>query len=60
MHTPSPADEKTEPIDPAAASELKVVSSADLFGGAREIVIRHAGENYRLRVTRAGKLILNK
>jgi hemin uptake protein HemP len=38
----------------------RVVSSADLLDGSREIIIRHVGEDYRLRLTRAGKLILNK
>lgn len=50
-------DEATNVASPAG---LKVVSSAELLGGAREIVIRHVGEDYRLRLTRAGKLILNK
>jgi len=36
------------------------VSSADLFRGGRELVIRHGSEEYRLRITRAGKLILTK
>lgn len=36
------------------------VSSTELFRGARELVIRHGGEEYRLRITRAGKLILTK
>lgn len=44
---------------PAGAGP-RVVSSADLLEGAREIIIRHVGEDYRLRLTRAGKLILNK
>lgn len=35
-------------------------STADLFGAAREIEIEHNGEIYRLRITRQGKLILNK
>jgi len=34
--------------------------SAELFGTAREVVIEHAGEEYRLRLTRQGKLILTK
>jgi len=34
--------------------------SKELFGTAREIVIEHAGDNYRLRLTRQGKLILTK
>lgn len=31
-----------------------------LMGNAREVVIVHAGEEYRLRVTSKGKLILTK
>lgn len=34
--------------------------SKELFGSAREIVIEHAGDEYRLRLTRQGKLILTK
>lgn len=34
--------------------------SAELLGTAREVVIDHAGEEYRLRLTRQGKLILTK
>jgi hemin uptake protein HemP len=34
--------------------------SAELFGTEREVVIEHAGEEYRLRLTRQGKLILTK
>jgi hemin uptake protein HemP len=34
--------------------------STELFGTAREIVIEHAGDEYRLRLTRQGKLILTK
>jgi hemin uptake protein HemP len=34
--------------------------SAELFATAREVVIEHAGEEYRLRLTRQGKLILTK
>jgi hemin uptake protein HemP len=43
-----------------AGSGPRVISSADLLDGSREIIIRHVGEDYRLRLTRAGKLILNK
>ena len=33
---------------------------ADLFREAREVIIVHHGEQYRLRITRAGKLMLTK
>ncbi len=42
------------------ALSLPVVESAGLMAGGREIVIQHAGQSYRLRVTRANKLILTK
>ncbi|MCX5580944.1 hemin uptake protein HemP [Kaistia terrae] len=45
---------------PVSGSGPRVISSGDLLNGAREIIIRHVGEDYRLRLTRAGKLILNK
>ncbi len=35
-------------------------SSQCLFQGAREIRIRHAGQEYRLRITQHDKLILTK
>lgn len=34
--------------------------SAELFGTEREVIIDHGGEEYRLRLTRQGKLILTK
>ena len=43
---------------PQYASPPRVVDSATLFQGAGEIVIRHAGREYRLRKTRLDKLIL--
>lgn len=36
------------------------IDSAGLFGKARELVILHGREEYRLRITRQGKLILTK
>lgn len=36
------------------------VPSAALFQGRREIIIVHRGQEYRLRITRADKLILTK
>ena len=48
----------TRATDPAPARP--VLTSAALFGGRREILIRHGAEEYRLRITRANKLILTK
>jgi hemin uptake protein HemP len=38
----------------------KIVNSEELFEGASELVIRHRADHYRLMITKAGKLILNK
>jgi hemin uptake protein HemP len=46
--------------DPMAAAGLDIVEAAQLMRGAREVIIRHAGQDYRLRVTRANKLLLIK
>jgi hemin uptake protein HemP len=50
------AEDSTETVDPPAP----VVEAKSLFGTNREIVIEHDGERYRLRITRRGKLILQK
>lgn len=44
----------------ATPQRMTAYSTAVLFGGTREIEIEHNGEIYRLRITRQGKLILNK
>ena len=48
--------------EPARESQTpaRVISSAVLFNGAGEIIIEHAGGQYRLKITRQNKLILNK
>ena len=38
----------------------RVLQSADLFQGRREVLILHEGETYRLRLTKNDKLILHK
>lgn len=38
----------------------RTITSAELFDSLREIIILHAGEEYRLRITSNGKLILTK
>jgi hemin uptake protein HemP len=47
------------PERPASAQQT-VFTSEQLFGSAIEIGIAHHGETYRLRITRQGKLVLNK
>ncbi|MCL7999159.1 hemin uptake protein HemP [Brucella sp. 21LCYQ03] len=41
-------------------SKLKTYGSRELFNGSREVAIEHGGSLYRLKITRQGKLILNK
>ena len=58
-------DRRQNPADNDAAEtraeEMEnTISSHRLFGGLREIWIEHAGERYRLRITRRNKLILQK
>ena len=60
-------DDSLEPLDLAlftkqgmAPALRRRLCSAELFGTAHEVVIEHAGEEYRLRLTRQGKLILTK
>lgn len=48
------------PTETHAPSTLRVLRSEDLFLGSHEILIDHEGEQYRLRLTRNGKLILQK
>jgi hemin uptake protein HemP/mono/diheme cytochrome c family protein len=38
----------------------KRITTADLMQGAREIIVLHRGEQYLLRITKSGKLILTK
>lgn len=43
-----------------APGRLPTIESASLFAIGREVRIRHAGEEYRLRLTSNNKLILTK
>lgn len=42
------------------APQAPVYEVKALFGASKEILIRHTGEVYRLRITRQNKLILTK
>jgi hemin uptake protein HemP len=53
----------TVPADtyrPEPPSRPPIVRTEQLFGAGREIIIKHGQEEYRLRITRADKLILTK
>lgn len=51
-----------EASDPPAAppSDAPVVTSEEMLRGARELLIQHGTQTYRLRLTDTGKLILTK
>ena len=52
-----------KPADGEEASQVRTtreISSADLLGSDRMIIINHATEQYRLMITRNNKLILQK
>jgi hemin uptake protein HemP len=53
-----PPDDRRDAI--SARPPTLIISSDALFRGAHEIGIEHDGSLYRLKVTRQGKLILNK
>jgi hemin uptake protein HemP len=46
--------------DRAVPGEPRVIRAEDLFAGRREVWIDLAGVRYKLRITRRGKLILQK
>ena len=56
----SVADGRREMGHRPAERVVRVVTSESLFRGTHEIGIEHSGSMYRLKITRQGKLILNK
>lgn len=44
----------------AARMPRRRISTTTLMQGAREIIVLHQGEEYLLRITKSGKLILTK
>jgi hemin uptake protein HemP len=53
--------ESSEPTrQPPALPRGRRIASDRLMGGRREIIIEHGSDEYRLRVTGSGKLILTK
>ena len=54
-----PVSRASDPQDHGSrATSIRRVASSALLAGARELVIEHAGREYRLRITNKGKLIL--
>jgi hemin uptake protein HemP len=55
---PTPQGNQLPPRETGAPAEA--IPSSQLFQNRREVTISHDGSLYRLRITRQGKLILNK
>ncbi len=54
---------RSMPARPASnigAEPVRRLSARELFAGATEVEIEHEDAVYRLKITRQGKLILNK
>jgi hemin uptake protein HemP len=55
------SDKSSQSVASAAKSKApRTISSRDLMGSDKVVIIRHVQEDYRLRITAAGKLILTK
>lgn len=50
----------SQPVFTPPATARRLLRSSALFGPADEVIIEHHGAEYRLRITRQGKLILTK
>ncbi len=56
----TPGEEKNDPNRNAGRSRPPIKRSDQLFDGSKELIIDHHGQEYRLRITNLGKLILTK
>ncbi len=56
----SPQDGKLSESRYLILDRAQPIPSDRLFSATDEVRIQHQGEEYRLRITRAGKLILTK
>ncbi|MFQ5840212.1 MAG: hemin uptake protein HemP [Candidatus Methylomirabilales bacterium] len=48
------------PGPPVPRPQRRRIHTLDLMQGAREVILLHQGEEYVLRITKTGKLILTK
>ncbi|MFV0444888.1 MAG: hemin uptake protein HemP [Planctomycetaceae bacterium] len=60
-----PQQPDQQPLSPASeeiatGQESRILCSDQILNGRREVLIRHGTDVYRLRLTRQGKLILQK
>ena len=63
---PSPPEARTEfssdasDGEPSPRDTVRRIASRDLLRGADEVIVEHEGDQYRLRHTSKGRLILTK
>ncbi|MCF6323216.1 MAG: hemin uptake protein HemP [Gammaproteobacteria bacterium] len=56
----SPSPRVAEVSQLGDTASMRRITSNELFAGRKELAIEHSGEEYRLRITSKGKLILTK
>lgn len=56
----TPALETSQPEETARRTAPRVFQSEELFAGQKEVLIIHGDAHYRLKITSAGRLVLNK
>lgn len=55
-----PCDENKTLAAKQVEGQVRRLAATDIFADAEEVIIDYAGQSYRLRITRNGKLILTK
>jgi hemin uptake protein HemP len=56
----APDPRPTPPAVQVSCPPRQRITTVDLMQGARAIIVLHRGEEYLLRITQTGKLILTK
>jgi len=54
------SEQSHEPVARTSWSHRRRIKTVDLMQGERELILLHEGEEYILRITKTGKLILTK
>ena len=54
------SEESHDPVVRTSWSHRRRIKTVDLMQGERELILLHEGEEYILRITKTGKLILTK
>jgi hemin uptake protein HemP len=52
--------EQSMPGHATAVAKMRRLKVSELLAGEREVILEHDGQDYRLRITANGKLILTK